>query len=505
MFCSRRIAEGNEGTPRRPTANPKQPTRPASPHTGSRSSTPQITRRNSYARTSDYGRSNAPEMMERRASGSPGTRNPPRTRDLEKYADGELLAACSPAPRSPAPSSRAGSDRQAYSTASAPQSYTGDRQLRRPTSSSKLRHSVATTDAPAGPATSARKRGHTDADHDADATVKRSKLSEAYTFDDSDEDSKPMELDESALSRGTKRGEAAMSDDEASAAPKRSKPDQIVSRQSSKKRRASPSPPLSGTEEEAAPRQDKKKARTDGRGAGGMRDKRGIEDVSFEAEDETDGEELATNGARNADSDFSEVEGEPGEGSESTERTVGSDSRVSSAPARVKRFRGRVEREGTDDEDMMGDDLDADTAAALSPPPVSTLKGKKLSSASTPKKRLSSRATAVARKAASTLSASASATKKAARRLSTSSSTPRKIGEEWTNYEGDRYRIDEDGQQRRLVEVREVRRKYKLPADSKHPDAKATHEVSPGQHPGSSAFSLTITIPGCRRALGDRP
>ncbi|KAI5480999.1 hypothetical protein MNV49_006185 [Pseudohyphozyma bogoriensis] len=53
----------------------------------------------------------------------------------------------------------------------------------------------------------------------------------------------------------------------------------------------------------------------------------------------------------------------------------------------------------------------------------------------------------------------------------------RAIGEEWTNLEGDKYKIDEEGVQRRLCEVRELRRKWKMPKDSKHPDRDVLHEV----------------------------
>lgn len=351
--------------------------------------------------------------------------------------------------------------------------------LRRAPSSSGLRNEYSVPKLPAP--SSVRKRGHGDGDEDGGNGVKRSKLSEDYTFDDSDDDTKPMELDDSAQPRGTKRREESPDQTEHSdlSNPKRTrKPATRQAGQPSKKRRASPSPSPSGSEDEA-PRQGQKKARTSARGAGSMRDKRGIEDVSFEHEEDEAGADAepapdGRRGLRNADSDVSDDEGE--EASESTEQTVASDSRPSGTRAPIKRFRGRAERAGTDDEDLMGDDLDADTDALLSPPPRATPAKKSL--ATPAKKRLSSRAAASARKGASKLASSA--TKKAARRLSTSSSTPRKIGEEWTNYEGDRYRIDEDGQQRRLVEVREVRRKYKLPADSKHPDAKATHEVSRG-------------------------
>ena len=394
---------------------------------------------------------------------------------------GSIAAARSTPSQSPAPQAASySSPRPSYSTGSLPQLSPNGLPLRRAPSSSRLRHEYSASEPPPPAASSARKRSHRDGDDDTDNGVKRSKLSEAYTFDDSDEDAKPMELDDEALSRGTKRREHDLEQgqsDEDSSHPKRSKTS-VARDKPSKKRRASPLPSASGSDEEA-PRQGQKKARTSARGAGSVRDKRGIEDVSFEHDDEDEAQSDAefVRESRNADSDVSDNdEGE--EASESTEQTLASDSRPSGTRTQVKRFRGRAERAGTDDEDLMGDDLDADTEAMLSPPPAKTPVKKALASATPAKKRLSSRATASARKAASKLASSA--TKKAARRLSTSSSTPRKIGEEWTNYEGDRYRIDDDGQQRRLVEVRELRRKYKLPADSKHPDAKATHEVSCG-------------------------
>lgn len=409
---------------------------------------------------------------------------------------GLISAARSTPSQSPAPQAASySSPRPSYSTGSLPQLSSNGLPLRRAPSSSRLRHEYSASEPPPSAPSSARKRSHRDGDDDTDNGVKRSKLSEAYTFDDSDEDAKPMELDDEALSRGTKRREddlePGQSDDDSSH-PKRSKSSVARSTDKhSKKRRASPSPSASGSDEEA-PRQGQKKARTSARGAGSVRDKRGIEDVSFEHDDD-DYEALSdaegVRESRNADSDVSDDEGE--EASESTEQTLASDSRPSSTRTQVKRFRGRAERAGTDDEDLMGDDLDADTEAMLSPPPAKTPAKKSLASATPAKKRLSSRATASARKAVSKLASSA--TKKAARRLSTSSSTPRKIGEEWTNYEGDRYRIDEDGHQRRLVEVRELRRKYKLPADSKHPDAKATHEVRCGlsSHTGLHRANLS--------------
>ncbi|GAA5873547.1 hypothetical protein JCM3774_000047 [Rhodotorula dairenensis] len=458
---SRRAVQASEAAPRRPAANPKQAPRSASPHIGSGASTPQLIRRNSYARSAEYGRSQTPEMAER------GNRNP------ASYSASHSTSSYSPAPETAA----ASQSRPSYSTGSLPQVSSSRIPMRRAPSSSSLRNEYSLSEPP--PPSSARKRGHGDGDEDGGNGVKRSKLNEGYTFDDSDDEATPMELDKSAQSRDPKWREdssdqTVRSDVSSPKRPKNTAPRQAA--QSSKKRRASPSPSLSGSEDEA-PRQGQKKARTSGRGAGAMRDKRGIEDVSFEHEEGEEGSdaEAAHEGRRqprNADSDVSEDEGE--EASESTEQTVASDSRPSGTRAQVKRFRGRAERSGTDDDDLMGDDLDAETDAMLSPPPPRATPAKK--SLTTPaKKRLSSRAAASARKGAAKLASSA--TKKAARRLSTSSSTPRKIGEEWTNYEGDRYRIDEDGQQRRLVEVREVRRKYKLPADSKHPDAKATHEV----------------------------
>lgn len=70
-FCSfhsglsRRTVQPSGAAPRRPAANPKQASRTASPYAGSSASTPQLTRRNSYARLAENGRGQTPEMAER--------------------------------------------------------------------------------------------------------------------------------------------------------------------------------------------------------------------------------------------------------------------------------------------------------------------------------------------------------------------------------------------------------------------------------------------------------
>lgn len=85
----------------------------------------------------------------------------------------------------------------------------------------------------------------------------------------------------------------------------------------------------------------------------------------------------------------------------------------------------------------------------------------------------------------------------------------------WQNHEGDYYRLDEpdvekgekreDGLvQRRLVECREKRRKYKLPKDVRHPDTKEMHEVRFSLSSNSTTYSADRIrlLSGRRREMG---
>ncbi|GEM08485.1 hypothetical protein Rt10032_c05g2502 [Rhodotorula toruloides] len=453
----------NAGAPRRPNLTPRQPARSASPFTGINRSSPQLSRRSSYVRlpASEIRQSSrdAQREMQERHMGSPG--HTPLGR---------------PSVSSPQPAPQ--------STGSLPRLSSTGLRLPRPTSTSSLRHQVSIS-APTLPL-SARKRGRGD---DEETEVKRSKLSESYHFDDTDEDGEgasAMELDDVAASkpsRGQKRGGPDTDAEEEDGAKRSrtmepSESDEGEQQDSAiRKRQAAGSPSASGDENRSVRQvsHQGKKARRTARGVGSVRDKRGIEDVSREESEEEDqgyDSEGATRysrgSTRNADSDVSEDEG--GEAF-----AVDQSEGAGRAPSTVKRFRERARREGSADDDMMGDDLDSASCDAFSPAPsTGTPQKKRLSTAASAKKRLSSKSDFASRKSSSARSAVDAKLAAASRK---SSDTSRKVGEEWTNYEGDRYRIDQDGVQRRLVEVRETRLKYKMPKDSKHPDAKATHEV----------------------------
>ncbi|GAA94483.1 uncharacterized protein L969DRAFT_43476 [Mixia osmundae IAM 14324] len=66
---------------------------------------------------------------------------------------------------------------------------------------------------------------------------------------------------------------------------------------------------------------------------------------------------------------------------------------------------------------------------------------------------------------------------KQARKTTVTGDVKRKAGEEWTNADGDRFRLDSDGIERKLVLIREVKPKFRMPADSKHPDRNLMHKV----------------------------
>ncbi|KAM0792649.1 hypothetical protein ACM66B_002430 [Microbotryomycetes sp. NB124-2] len=143
---------------------------------------------------------------------------------------------------------------------------------------------------------------------------------------------------------------------------------------------------------------------------------------------------------RNADSDVDD-DGETRESNDGEQQ-------------RHKRTRSVSVRSASEEESVMGDDL-----------PLESERTDAVSIKPTPKKR--------------TLKSSAH---KPLKPFSKSKRGPAPAvkhspGDEWVNMEGDRCRMDEDGQVRKLCEVREMRRKHKMPADSVHPDAQVMHEV----------------------------
>ncbi|KAL8276941.1 hypothetical protein RQP46_010669 [Phenoliferia psychrophenolica] len=119
-----------------------------------------------------------------------------------------------------------------------------------------------------------------------------------------------------------------------------------------------------------------------------------------------------------------------------------------------KRFRESRRRRDSNDLDVMDGTFDE-------PAP---------SSAPTPKKRT----LPPTRKAAG---GSLARPSPASHKSKTGAKIVRRIGEEWINGEGQRLRIERDGVQRKLCEVREIRKKFKMPKDSSHPDRDVTHEV----------------------------
>ncbi|KAK4050018.1 hypothetical protein OIO90_005208 [Microbotryomycetes sp. JL221] len=171
-----------------------------------------------------------------------------------------------------------------------------------------------------------------------------------------------------------------------------------------------------------------------------------------------------TSKARNADSDFSDDEQNQETRPDETGSTRGH-----------KRSKSISVRSASEEESVMGDDLDMNERLQDENKREDELK------TTTPRKRLLKGLTSSNKPTVKHLSRSGMSTPNSRRnrmdeRVATSQSK-RKIGDEWTNMEGDLCRLDQDGQVRKLVQVREMRRKHKMPADSVHPDAKLMHEV----------------------------
>lgn len=490
-----------------------------------RPSSPNIERRGSYRRYSSSGSTTGTAMDERPRSTS-GLRN--GALSVLRYRapwDTQLTQFPAPAAYTPSRSSLSSprpppsidslqqqqeQEPHAYSTSALPRPSTG-------AGPSALRNAYPSSSAPAIPTVSSqqRKRAHDDADESADAEAgKRSRVDEAgaYDFahtDDDDDDAMGMDLDDNdeenearaaPPKRGTKRRDAE-SDVQREVDSKRTRtaaPDVSVpgssralgkASASNKKRRASSGSSAgssSAAGEPSAGHQQKKKARKAAIGTGSVRDKRAVDDTSFDDEVDEDALELSEDDAareRNADSDVDEADQQPDEEEEEGEPRQ---SKGKDKVGQVKRFRSRRDRSGSDDDDLMGDvepvyGSSAAASSTSSPAPSSSRHGgvrnarlgrllaKQQSRSSTPQRR-------TAGKHARDTSPSPSPSHEDLELVSPD--TPRKPGDEWTNHEGDRYRIDADGAQRRLCEVREKRLKFRMPKDSRHPDARATHVVS---------------------------
>ncbi|GJN88271.1 hypothetical protein Rhopal_001236-T1 [Rhodotorula paludigena] len=346
------------------------------------------------------------------------------------------------------------------------------------------------------------KRAHSDEALPATSGEKRTKVGGDYDFaHDGGEEDAPMELDEEALvreppaPRGTTRRRPDDDEDEEDEASKRSRTlepsaseggEAAAQPEKGKKRRASDGSLSSeGLEQRdtGAVKQQKKKARKGALGTGSGRDKRSLADTSFERTEDEDALELDEDEegrapTKNADSDYSETD-EAAQLPQPVDKGKGKEK-----PAPVKRFRSRLERRGSDDDDMMGDDLPQygsstpssstpASPAAKSPPPSSTsgFRGNPRLG------RIIAKQQQQARRASGLNSRQRSPSPQGRELELVSPDTPRKPGDEWVNHEGDRYKIELDGTQKRLCEVRERRLKYRMPKDSRHPDAKATHVV----------------------------
>ncbi|GAA6054881.1 hypothetical protein JCM3770_004266 [Rhodotorula araucariae] len=495
---ARRALAAGDNAPRRADPPARDVVhRAASPLGLARTSSPNLERRGSYRRYS----AGAQGADERTRGGS-------SLRNAYSPARSSALSSPRPPPADSDPLQQTTEPHETQSTSALP----------RGAGPSALRHAYPSPSAPAVPNVSSqprqpqRKRAHDDDASGSDVEAgKRSRVDAGYDFAQTDEDeSAAMELDDDqaeaeALAaaspppqpqpqqlqrRGTKRRDQDGDAGDGAEGAKRSRraaPDVKVAApaaqdQAGKKRRASSSSDSSSTgaagSSAAAPVQQKKKARKAALGTGSVRDKRALDDTSFDADDAL---ELSDDGgpaeARNADSDFDSADEAPGPTREKEPAATG---------AKVKRFRSRRARSGSDDDDLMGDvepsygGASSTAASSASSPPASARKGSSGRNARLgrliAKQQQQARAATPQRRGGRGRGPKTSSPEVEELEMA-SPDTPRKVGDEWTNHEGDRYRIDADGTQRRLCEVREKRLKFRMPKDSKHPDARATHVV----------------------------
>ncbi|GAA5849484.1 hypothetical protein JCM9279_000915 [Rhodotorula babjevae] len=501
---SRRPLPASENAPRRPEPPSRDVVyRSASPLAMPRPSSPNLERRGSYRR---YSNSSMPNMEERPRAGS-GLRNaytPSRS----------SLSSPRPPPSIEPLQQQAQQEPHVYSTSALPRTNAG-------ASTSALRNAYPSSSAPVVPTVSAsraqqRKRAHDD--DESDEAEKRSRVDEngAYDFAQTDDDEPTsMQLDsdhdDEALEsvaavaappkRGTKRRDVAGDGDEVDskrtrtrapemAVPGSSRAQQQQAAQGGKKRRASSSGSSDASSPATSPRADghqqqKKKARKAAIGTGSVRDKRAVDDTSFdedalELSDDVDVRE------RNADSDVESADER--ETAREQEHRSGADGKPAAA-GQVKRFRSRRDRSGSDNDDLMGDvepvysSSTAASSASSSAPRTGGARNVRLGRLLAKQSRPSSSSTTTPQRARGgdrdrkrDVSPTPS-NEDVELAAAAETDTPRKPGDEWTSFEGDRYRIDADGTQRRLCEVREKRLKFRMPKDSKHPDARATHVV----------------------------
>ncbi|SGY67984.1 BQ5605_C004g02834 [Microbotryum silenes-dioicae] len=284
----------------------------------------------------------------------------------------------------------------------------------------------------------------------------------AFDEDDQDSDDAAMELDEmvevaaAEQKRGTKRGPKSQGghvkrtrQGETGDDAPRHENDEMDTKPDLKflsKKRTRPSRDVneSFAEESAVD----KRPRNGIQGKGGSKRRLDLVDTPTE-EDEFDFEDEDSDddrSPRNADSEVDEEE----------ELEQDDENREQRRNHKSKRARSMEERTESGEDSLMGDD-DYEAEAAADAPLASS----DVASGSSRKRDDPTKASVT-----SSISTEAGVNKPV-----------RRPGDTWVNLEGDRCRMDTDGKQRKLCEVREMRRKYKMPKDSIHPDAKTMHVV----------------------------
>lgn len=255
-----------------------------------------------------------------------------------------------------------------------------------------------------------------------------------------------MEIDARVYAqRGSKRGAREEEEGDADEVNKRSKVEREINYdQDDYTEDQSPPPPSSSKRtDRSSPLSltSFEQERTEKRSRSGARSKSGSKRERDEilSDDDEDFEEEDRKRTRNADS-------EPESGEEETEDE--SPALHSTKPKRARSMADRQQADMDDEDAMDGsfEDLEKKQAPVVDDPvPSRASRSKKSSTASSSSK--------------------------------IPSKIKRKIGEEWRNADGDRFKLDPQGVERKLSEVLELRKKYKMPSDSQHPDKDVVHEV----------------------------
>lgn len=264
------------------------------------------------------------------------------------------------------------------------------------------------------------------------------------------------ELPIAPRSRGSKR--SALASDEEDAPTKRTRqsspPDNSADETDSASRSASPEPVSAKKKRKASssgsaasstidfqsprPRRSLSNKRPRSASKSKPTGKREIEEVEESTPEISENER---DQIRNADSEFETDE----------EEADDSDKNESTRSKKGKRVRSRAEEEESDGMDGEFEDLEVTSSP---PPPSAPPSARTIPSRKPTRSRVNS-----------------------VKSRKNQASNSRTVGEEWTNAEGSRFRLDADGERRKLCEVRESRKKYKMPKDSLHRDRDVMHEV----------------------------